>query len=256
MRKPVVAGTFYPGDREELKKMIRWCEEHELGAKRGGLNAKYGIAPHAGYMYSGPCATHTYKNLKKSELYVILGTNHTGYGRGYGASGEDWETPLGVVETDKELAEMIGIDEEAHRYEHSIEVQLPFLQYYFEDFKILPISVRDVDPKELAKELMKLLKGRDFSVIASSDFTHYGPAYGFFGPRDLDKLALKAIEEANVKKFLEVAEQTTICGYLPIATLLYMVKREGLRGKVLKYYTSADIIKSVNFVGYGSVVFV
>ena len=70
MRKPVVAGTFYPGDREELKKMIRWCEEHELGAKRGGLNAKYGIAPHAGYMYSGPCATHTYKNLKIRSISI------------------------------------------------------------------------------------------------------------------------------------------------------------------------------------------
>ena len=294
MRKAIVAGQFYYAEKTALNKQIESCFLHKLGPgtlPRAFLQQKKKIGmivPHAGYQFSGPCACHAYKALvevnKKDlpETFLLLGPNHTGYARtAFSLSLENFETPLGLAENNSELAKGLieaassfGLqqDEIAHRFEHSLEVQLPFLQFCYNlvkaNFNIVPIVVSSVDYDsciKLAKAIAPLLKEKKVCVIASSDFTHYGPAYGFLpftknikqNLYALDKQAISCILKLNSQEFYKKAMNTTICGYAPIIIGIEIAKKLGAqKASLLKYYTSGDITNDYsNAVGYASIAF-
>ena len=192
MRRPAVSDMFYAGTVGELREQIEWCYKHELGpgiipqVNSIGLRQLVAmVVPHAGYSYSGPVAAHAYKELAEDGIFdtaVILGPNHTGYGGPVSVWAEgSWSTPLGDVEIDKKLAQrllgdVIKADEAAHMHEHSIEVQLPWLQYLYGKVRIVPIVMlaQDVETARIVGESIARAGG-NLVVIASSDLTHYEP---------------------------------------------------------------------------------
>jgi hypothetical protein len=267
MRIPAVAGQFYPASREALIEQIERCFLHTLGPGKlpvleevAPRNIVAAVVPHAGYIYSGYEAAHVYYALaiqEKPESVVILGPNHTGMGSLVAVSRQDWETPLGAVKCDCELAEhlwkscgVIDSDETAHAYEHSIEVQLPFLQYIYGDFKFVAISLglQDLDvAREIASCLAEVEK--DILILASSDFTHYESASL---AEQKDMLAIEAILALDEAQFLRRVYEHNIsaCGYGAIATAIAAAKQRGAtRAELLKYGNSGDVTGD-----YGSVV--
>lgn len=277
MRYPVVAGAFYALDADELKNQIKDCFLSRFGpGKLPGKDKKQGlkgvIVPHAGYFFSGPCAAHSYKAIaeaEKPDLFIILGFSHSGLGSS--VSLEDWKTPLGIAKVDKDFGKRLveaGIpqDELAHAKEHSIEVQLPFLQFIFDDFKFVPMMVSE-DYKKIEGIIKDVLKEskKTAVLIASSDFTHFGKDYGFVPFEDdikdqmynLDAGAIKEIMQIDAKRFIDYVNKTgaTICGKNAVAVLLECMKPA--KAKLLKYYTSADIYDQdySTAVGYAAVSF-
>jgi hypothetical protein len=199
---------------------------------------------------------------------VILGPNHTGRGSGVALSQEDWETPLGVVHNDKELGQLIqknskilDFDEAAHEGEHSVEVQLPFLQFLYKNTRIVPICVGLGDygtAEDIAHAILKASQAakREIFVIASSDFTHFEDAQS---AKQKDELAIKHIERLNAKNFLKEVEMNdmSICGYAPImVAMVYSQLKGGKEAKVLKYANSGDVTKDYHeVVAYCSIAF-
>ncbi|MEB3851163.1 MAG: AmmeMemoRadiSam system protein B [Desulfurococcales archaeon] len=277
-RRPAVAGYFYPAEPGELRSMIEWAFRHPLGPGRlpevSGSRRRLSlgfVAPHAGYMYSGPVAAHVYYRLAVEgapETVVIAGPNHTGAGSLISVYKEGvWETPLGEVEIDSELARamiensrFLDPDERAHAYEHSVEVQVPFLQYLFgSKVRIVPIVILH-QTLEVAEDLARALKraveetGRDVVFIASSDFTHYEPHES---AARKDSIALDAIRRVDPEALMAVVEKynITMCGPGPVAALLYLARMEGVReAEVLRYATSGDVTGERSWVvGYAAV---
>jgi AmmeMemoRadiSam system protein B len=278
IRRPTQAGAFYEGDVESLKTQIKSCFLHKLGPKKSPIVNKKGprevvglVCPHAGYMYSGPVAANAYYELAqdgKPDTVVILGPNHTGYGSAIALMNEGfWRTPLGDVEIDGETANsivretrLVDVDDLAHRFEHSIEVQLPFLQYlYGSDFKFVPVCFQMQDLSsavEVGKALVEVLANKNAVVIASSDMTHYEPQ-GKAAAKDM--AALKAVEAMDEKRFYSIIEtkNVTACGYGPIAAVTAAAKGLGAKkAKVLCYKSSGDITGDYSsVVGYAAVSF-
>ncbi|MDD3421817.1 MAG: MEMO1 family protein [Methanocellales archaeon] len=261
MRRPVVAGQFYRGDPEGLISQLKGC--FDVSVPEEG-NAKGGVAPHAGYVYSGQVAAHVYAAIPSAETYVLIGPNHHAIGPTVALSKETWSTPLGKVEVDKEivddLSSSIDVDEVAHKYEHSIEVQLPFLQYRFKDFKIVSISMGLQDEetvKEVSVDLANALRGKEVVVLASSDFTHYEPEKV---AREKDNSVIEAILELDISKFYSriYEHHMSVCGYGPIAVMMETTKALGAKkGKLLKYATSGDVTgDKSSVVGYAGIVVV
>lgn len=279
IRLPAVAGQFYFADKDKLKQQIENCFTHELGPgtlpetneKKSDKRILGAIIPHAGYMFSGAAAAHAYKALseiKKPDVVIIIGPNHTGVGSGLSIFPEGtWKTPLGEVDVDKEFAnailkhgEMMDLDDLAHKYEHSIEVQLPFLQYIWPDIKIVPICMmlHDLDACDdvaysiidAAEELKKTVL-----ILASSDFSHYVPERV---AEELDDLAIQNVIKLDEEKLIKTIERKKIsmCGYAPISSMLVAVKEMGAKkAEVLKYYTSGEILGDKSqVVGYASVI--
>ena len=274
MRYPAVAGSFYPSGEETLRKEVEGCFSKgagspKLGNKKGLLAV---VSPHAGYVYSGWVAAYAYKeiaeNFSQPPTFIILGPNHTGRGSGVALSQEDWETPLGVAHNDKELGQLIqqnskilDFDEAAHEGEHSIEVQLPFLQFIYRNFKFVPICIGLGDygtAEDIAHAILKASQAakREVFVIASSDFTHFEDAQS---AKQKDGLAIKHIERLDAKNFLKEVETNdmSICGYAPImVATIYSKLMGGKEAKVLKYANSGDVTKDYNeVVAYCSVAF-
>ncbi|MBI5252967.1 MAG: MEMO1 family protein [Euryarchaeota archaeon] len=272
MRRPSVAGQFYAPDAAGLRKQIEGCFLHRLGLgrlpkaedkERDILGA---VVPHAGYVYSGPEAAHVYYSIagqKKPKTVVILGPNHSGYGSAVAVSKESWKTPLGEAAIDSEAADflrkncdIIDADEVAHRYEHSIEVQLPFLQYIYRDFKFVPIciGIQDLNTSEEIAQCLGKIK--DALILASSDFTHYEPKEQAAAK---DNKAIEHILNLDEKKFLQTVYDLdiSICGYGPIATCIAAVKKLGAtKAELLKYATSGDITgDDSSVVAYAAIVF-
>ena len=269
LREPAVAGQFYPGRKSELVEEITRCFRSPLGPgdseppkvsdKRTIVGA---VAPHAGYVYSGPVAAHLYRKLWSQEMpatVVILGPNHTGYGAGLAVTTEDFMTPLGVVRIDDELvAKLVGDgimnDYVAHAYEHSIEVQLPFMQYIGWESKIVPLCVgihEYGELKEAGRRLGKAISGRDdVLVIASSDMSHYVPART---AKELDGKAINAILSLDSKKLYDTifSNNITMCGFGP--TIIMMESVKGARATLLKYATSGDVHPMRDVVVYASI---
>jgi AmmeMemoRadiSam system protein B len=222
-------------------------------------------------MFSGPVAANAYHKLAldgKPDITVILGPNHTGNGSALAVMGEGvWRTPLGDVEVDGETAKkiveqshIIDFDDSAHRFEHSIEVQLPFLQYlYGSAFKIVPICflMQDlVSAREVGQAVAKALTGKNAVVIASSDMTHYEPQER---AKKKDTQALDAVGSLDEAKFYSIIESQHIstCGYGPIAALITACKILGVKeAKLLSYKTSGDITGDYSsVVGYAAACF-
>jgi MEMO1 family protein len=261
MRLPAVAGQFYPGSGAEL--------EHQLDGMlhpEKEISCLGAVVPHAGYIYSGKVAAAVYSRLPKAETYVIMGPNHHGLGSPVALSRDSWRTPLGVVEPDLELADalsgsIIDHDETAHRREHSIEVQLPFLQKRFQGFKILPISMGLQDEQtalEVGQELYRAVQklNRSCIVIASSDFTHYEPQET---ARKVDAKLLEAILNMDAAKLYDRVHRydATACGYGPIAATITAVTALGAKaGQLLAYATSGDVSGDYSqVVGYAAIAF-
>jgi hypothetical protein len=222
-------------------------------------------------MYSGAVAANAYYELAedgKPDTAVILGPNHTGYGSALALMNDGvWRTPLGDVEVDAETADqimqetrLVDVDDLAHRFEHSIEVQLPFLQYlYGSEFKFVPICYQMQDlasADEVGNALVEVLADKNAVVIASSDMTHYEPQKN---ASTKDLAALKAVEAMDAKHFYSIIEtqNVTACGYGPIATVITTSKGLGAKeAKILSYKSSGDITGDYSsVVGYAAVSF-
>jgi len=257
MRKPIVADQFYPGNKAELNALLK-----SYSIKSGKAIAA--ICPHAGYVFSGKCASLSYFHLKKASTYIILGTDHSGCGTCL--STDDWETPFGIIKSNREICKRLidlGIEEDnySHKFEHSIEVQLPFIQFINPNATIVPIIINDINVAEKIKKVID----KDTVVIASSDFTHYGANYDYLpftkkikeNLYKLDNDAIKFILDLDSKGFVDYVKETkaTICGYKPIACLIEIMKGKA-KPKLINYCSSGDVTKDYsNAVGYASIVF-
>jgi len=266
MREPIVAGKFYTDNSSILRKELKSYIEVKPYSK----NIPWGIvSPHAGYMYSGKTAGIAYNELfNNSEInrIVLLGPSHTGIGNHTEISDEKWKTPLGIIESDEEAIKFLkekGLrtGSQSHLYEHSLEVQLPFLQYGLKPgFKIIPICLKDYSLKASANianilfEMESSVKGNTV-YIASSDFSHY------LSPdiiRDIDNKALRMIEKGDPEGFfsLVVNNELSICGFLPITIMLYLNRlKKGQNIKVLNYSHSGEVLPSDEVVGYAAIAF-
>jgi len=282
-RKSIVAGSFYDADKESLSQQIKHCFLHEIGPQRlpehgkniqNERNIKGVISPHAGFIFSGPIAAYHFLRLsyeKTPQTIIIIGPNHRGLGKEIAImSAGYWETPLGNIEIDEQMAKniinydnkhLIKEDEQAHAFEHSIEVQLPFLQFIYpkNQFKIIPICVSNqqlVKMKYLADTIFQATKEKSCLLIASSDFTHYENQES---AKRKDTEAIDKIINMDSKLFYDTISRkgASICGPGPIAIVIEVCKKLGInKGKLLKYATSGDV-SGMNelVVGYPSIIF-
>ncbi len=276
IRPPSFAGSFYSGDSIELKRIVtKFMKDAEADEQES-----FGcVVPHAGYVFSGATAAYAYKSLPKKlekKTFIILGVDHSGNALGASVFSKGaWETPLGKAKIDEALAkkllassELFKDDSHAHADEHSIEVQIPFLQCKFSDFRIVPVSLSSfLDPHAL-KEISGFIPD-DCYVIASSDLTHYGARYGyapFSGGRmdiiaqlkKMDKKIISYIAGCDLKPLGDFIRNTgnTTCGAAPVAVLCEKMKRMGFKGTLLNYATSFEVSKDVSgVVGYASIIF-
>jgi AmmeMemoRadiSam system protein B len=263
-RNPVVAGQFYPASASELKRMLKGMVAEK--AKRQEVIGL--ISPHAGYIYSGAVAGATISRIKFKETFIIMGPNHTGSGKPFSIMTEGrWKTPLGEVEIDSALAKKILAssryleeDSLAHLGEHSIEVQLPFLQYFSTEFKLVPIMLAHAGGaiyKEIGKELAKAVKesGRKVVIIASSDMTHYESQAS---AQRKDTQAIEAVLKLDEDELLKRVEEFDIsmCGYGPAVSLIAAAKELGAKGaELVKYQTSGDTTGDYSsVVGYAGII--
>ena len=258
VRPPAVAGRFYPGDPVELRKLIT-----DLLAQLPpptGPAPKALIAPHAGYLYSGPIAASAYAQLTPArdqiKRIVLFGPSHYVALNGLATtSAEAFATPLGVVPVDVEavrevrsLPQVSEVDE-AHTREHSLEVQLPFLQCVLGEFTLVPLAVGDATPDEIAQVLEALWDGPETRFLISSDLSHY---YDFQTARRLDRVTAKAIEALKPGGIVE----DSACGRIAIRGLLLAARRHGLRARTLDLRNSGDTAGPRDkVVGYGAFVF-
>jgi hypothetical protein len=275
IRFSAVAGQFYPAQKQNLERMLKnFFEEVKIPEIKGEIFGM--IVPHAGYIFSGFVAAHCYKAIKDKnfETVILIGDSH--YERFDGVSvwdGGEWETPLGRIKVNEKLAQKILRESErffvrdsAHLFEHSLEVQLPFLQKALKDFKILPIifGSEDKDWKILAKSILKFLKERKILIVISSDLSHYPP---YEIAKEADKRTIEAILTSDPQKFKEKIENlkktfpdvdTFACAQDSIKTILEISKNLGGKARLLKYQNSGDTIygEKIQVVGYGAIVFV
>lgn len=288
VRHAVVAGQFYPGTGPQLKKQIEQCFTEirgtgklpRLSLKKTTLKGL--VVPHAGYMYSGAIASHAYSRLADSgfaDTFIILGPNHTGVGSGVSVMTTGaWSTPLGTVPIDEEIAQeltggIIDQDDTAHSYEHSIEVQLPFLQYLAPSrpFQFIPLCMmmQDSDTaQEVGKNLAQAIRKtkRTVVLIASSDFSHVGFNYRSMPPSGIrvdtyattqDKRAIDRVLALDPAGLVQTVEDhnITMCGYGPVAAMLTAAKHLGAtKAELLKYGTSYEVHPDASCVGYGALV--
>ena len=273
VRPPAVAGAFYPSDAEELNALLDDCflatpqpPTNEPSAAR----IIAGMVPHAGYVYSGGCAAHFYCCLDPSiERIVLLGVNHRASGHRAALSVWDgWETPLGTVRVDsdanavlKTRVSFLERDSLPHAREHSIEVQLPFLQKVLGDFSFVPISLSELSIQECAElgtaiaELYELGVAENIKtiIIASSDLNHYLPPKKILA---LDRLAIDQILALDPAGLIEIvdAQGLSMCGVLPTAVMLFAAKALGVdRVHLLKHCHSGDARPMDEVVGYASI---
>jgi MEMO1 family protein len=277
-RAPAVAGVFYPSDARELSQSIELSfNEQKFGpgslppSKEFRPRRIYGIvSPHAAYIYSGAVAANGYYEASSMNFdrVVLIGPNHYGIGTSLATvRGGIWETPLGQVEIDTELAirisEKSGIldfDEIAHSRDHCLEVQLPFLQYSKKDqFKIVPIVMimQDrVTASEIGEAIADSTRAFDSLLIASSDFTHYEPNNE---AHRKDSKLIDAILSLDISIFYATLERLHVsaCGYGAIASIMTAAKDLGAtKGELLRYATSGDVVGDTsNVVGYASIIF-
>lgn len=263
-RKAVVAGQFYSGRAPQLNKEL----DALIDDKPKKISALGAMVPHAGYMYSGPVAGKVYGCLRIKPTVIILGTNHTGYGEQFSLMSTDsWSTPLGDVAVDKELSaeiiktsRLIKEDKAAHTLEHSIEVQVPFLQKLKPDVRIVPIVISHADIDTLVAigiDIAKAIKvsKKDCMVISSSDMTHYEDHKS---AKLKDSHAIDAILRLDERELMKTVarENITMCGAAPTASMLACCKELGAKkAELVIYQTSGDISGDFSsVVGYAGIV--
>jgi AmmeMemoRadiSam system protein B len=249
-RKPVVAGMFYDLDPHHLATQVGEL----LAGVSPGKAYRIVVSPHAGYAYSGRTAAHAVGSLEKRDSYIILGPNHTGLGSEFSVmSSGSWKTPLGKCEIDAGIAEklkgcdFLTEDELGHSQEHSIEVQLPFLQHRFKEFSFVPVCIMNIGYSDnfrqkcesLGKTAAGILKAGGSGIVASSDFSHYLPIE--LADRK-DGMALERIMKLDIPGFLKILEEedASVCGFGPIAVAMAAARELGLKPALINKSSSGD----------------
>ncbi len=262
MRRPYVSGYFYPSDPEALREKIAWAFTHWNGPgyipEVKNIDPQEGIiVPHAGYDYSAPVAAFSFGSLANSgryDYFVVIGPNHTGLGSPVSIGDQDYLTPLGRAKVAKDAVkelqdDMIVVDNLAHANEHSVEVEIPFLQFIYGEVEIVPIVMMDqsLEAAEHLSARLRKLSG-NFTIVASSDLNHYLPLERL---RKLDGYFASAVLQRDLKAIYryEYSGEMSACGFGPIATLLSTYP-----GKVrlLKLSNSIEITGGETGVGYAS----
>jgi len=249
-RKPAVAGAFYPGSREELLEALNEMVDAAM-VKKSALGL---IAPHAGYIYSGRGAGKVFSSVQIPDDVVVLGVNHRGIGAEVAIMSEgSWLTPLGEVKINSDLARMIRAgsslvtdDEAAHRSEHSLEVQIPFLQLLKPGFRLVPLCLSRMgleECEELGKAVAAAVKkwGKPVLVVASSDMSHYISAEA---AKQKDNLALEKILKLDPRGLYQTVSKNDIsmCGVIPAAVMLVAAREMGAQSaELVDYRNSGDV---------------
>ncbi|RII00265.1 AmmeMemoRadiSam system protein B [candidate division NPL-UPA2 bacterium Unc8] len=262
-REAAFAGQFYPASMESLEGQIRAFTEAEVAREE----VAGAVVPHAGYIYSGKVAGAVYARITLPRLFVIIGPNHTGKGYPFSLMSDGiWKTPSGEVAIDAELAEKIlansknlKADDKAHMYEHSIEVQLPFLQYYTKKFCFVPIILAHGDFAtyyEIGCAIASAVKGGEkVLIIASSDLSHYEPREV---ARRKDSRVIDAILSLDGERLLKTVKdlEVSMCGYGPVVTMLSAAKALGATEAELIQYATSDETSgdSSTVVGYTGII--
>lgn len=257
IRACAVAGMFYPRDPDHLEQIL----EKYFQGKESGLDARGIVSPHAGYPYSGEVAASAFGAISPdfAGTFIVIGPSHRGYRTCI--SQLPWETPLGILDVDPDLATAVDLDtdEVSHRDEHSLEVQMPFIKYRFPRARILPVLMGDQSPgaaEILAAKLLETIRDTgkgEVRFVASSDFSHYVPAaYA----RENDGYAIDALATLDIPEFYRrIAERrVSACGYGPIATVCGLCREQGAReGRLIRYATSGDVTGDPEVVGYAAI---
>lgn len=263
-RSPAVAGQFYYGSASRLKSQVQqYIIEGAEKEKVIGI-----ISPHAGLMYSGHVAGAVYSSIQFPKTFILIGPNHTGLGANVSmmVSGE-WEIPTGTFHIDEELSKKILLkssyvseDMQAHIFEHSLEVQLPFIAYFSTSVKIVPITVMSAslqDCRKIGETIADAVKEANYDVVivASSDMSHYEPDDA---ARRLDSLAINEALNLNPEGLYNIVhkESISMCGFMPTTIMLYAAKALGAKeAKLVKYATSGDVSGDYeSVVGYAGVI--
>lgn len=266
IRKPIVAGQFYPTEPAALKKLISSFVAKKNIKPQKAISC---ILPHAGYIYSGKVAALTLQAVKPADTYIILGPNHTGYGAECSIVKDGaWSTPFELVNIDSDLAsqllknsKFLEEDEQAHAYEHAIEVELPLIQAVLGcSFSFVPITLAtgtDLVYKDISEAIAKSVKNstKKIMIIASSDMTHYEHQND---ATKKDEEAIKAILQLDEQLLLEKIERLgiTMCGYIPVVIAIMAAKKLGaVHAQLIDYQTSGDITGDYSsVVGYAGIV--
>jgi len=258
-REPVVAGMFYNLEPRHLAMQVGEL----FSSVKPGKTFKMVVSPHAGYPYSGKTAAHAVAAMQRTGNYIILGPNHTGLGPRFSVMGSgSWRTPLGDCRIDNGLADKLKgcgcltEDSLAHSQEHSIEVQLPFLQYKFKSFGFVPVCIANLGYSDdflekcvtLGKTVAGIVKTGDAGVIASSDFSHYLPLEI---ANKKDGAALEQILKLDLPGFFQTLEEedASVCGFGPIAVAMAAARELGMHPELIHKSSSGDETGD-----YGSVV--
>lgn len=249
IRKPAVAGYFYPSNPEELFEDVR----KYIKSTQGEKNAIGIVSPHAGYIYSGQVAGKAFSVIKVPDTVIVIGPNHTGMGSDAAivCSGK-WSIPGAEIEINSELATALlqnfnDLEEDtiAHSREHSLEVQLPFLYFKNKNFKLVPICLSHHNfsfCNEFGKSIGETIKkyGKDTLIVASSDMTHYEPHEI---AKEKDQLAINEILNLSPRNLYNVVseQKITMCGVIPVVTMLCAAKvLEAKKAELIQYQTSGD----------------
>lgn len=255
-RPPAVAGLFYPGEPQALARDVRAMLD---SAKSAGGVPKAIIAPHAGYVYSGPIAANAYARLAPAretiKRVVLLGPTHRVAVRGLALpSVQQFATPLGTVEIDQDAIQslrglpQVVVSDQAHAMEHSLEVHVPFLQAVLGDFKLVPLAVGYAEPEDVAAVIEKLWGGPETLIVVSSDLSHF-LSYG--EAQQIDRATCEAILELRSDIDHEHA-----CGATPVAGLAVLARRKNLKPELLDLRNSGDTAGDKSrVVGYASFAF-
>lgn len=258
VRSPAVAGTFYPADANTLHAVV--TDYLNQAQAFTGQSPKAIIAPHAGYIYSGPIAATAYNRLAADhniiKRIVLLGPAHRVPFTGLAASNADaFSTPLGDVPIDKESIAKITVlsqaqvFDDAHTQEHSLEVHLPFLQEVLDDFMLVPLVVGDATAEQVAEVLEMLWGGPETRIVISSDLSHY---HDYDTAQQLDSTTSKAIETLSPDKI----SYDHACGRIPVNGLLLAARTHGLKASTIDLRNSGDTAGSGDqVVGYGAYIF-
>ncbi|MBN2518537.1 MAG: AmmeMemoRadiSam system protein B [Candidatus Altiarchaeota archaeon] len=277
LRKAAVAGTFYPSDKGDLEKAIqtsfKYWESHSLPSIDPNAKVYGAVVPHAGYQYSGIVAAAVYSKLKKADTVIIIGPNHTGEGPFVSVFPDGyWETPLGQVEVDSEIAKSIlsksqfaQKDERAHQHEHSVEVHLPFLQTIMQGAKVVPIAIMHTSPnerfysvcKDLGMSIYSAIKssGKNVLILASTDLTHYELKER---AESKDNIAISDIMKLDETGLLKSVSEYRIsmCGFGGVTATLIACKALGAKkAEKVAYMTSWNYTGGNSpVVGYGGLI--
>ncbi len=265
IRPPVVAGQFYPADPQDLLEMLRsLCDPIPEDEK---IEAKAIIVPHAGYIYSGKVAGMVFSRVKIPKNIILLGPNHTGYGPEISTYPDGyWLTPLGKVAVNENLAAKLTStnfyipDYTAHIYEHSLEVQLPFLQFLSQEtFEIVPTVFKflSLDTSLLAGDFLgsTLQDKKDYLIVISTDFSHYVPHEV---AKQKDALAIEQILNLDPENLYKVVVENDIsmCGVIPVTVALRALKHLGAsKAELIAYQTSGEVNQDFSsVVGYAGII--